>query len=110
VFPTERYGLDGEEGYLKGKRAASETDPTKPIGSWKTAWTNARKDAKVQCRWHDARHTFLSRLGESQASDATIMSLAGHVSRKMMERYSHTRGEAKKSAIAVLDEPPRGLA
>jgi integrase len=110
VFPTERYGLDGEEGYLEGKRAASETDPTKHIGSWKTAWTNARKDAKVQCRWHDMRHTFVSRMAESQASDATIMSLAGHVSRKMMERYSHTRGEAKKAAIAVLDEPPSRLA
>ena len=103
IFPTERYGLDGEEGYLSGKRAASETDPTKPIGSWKKAWTNARKDAKVQCRWHDMRHTFVSRMAESQASDATIMSLAGHVSRKMMERYSHTRTEAKKSAIAILD-------
>jgi integrase len=103
VFPTERYGLDGEEGYLEGKRAASETDPTKHIGSWKTAWTNARKDAKVQCRWHDMRHTFVSKMAESQASDATIMSLAGHVSRKMMERYSHTRAEAKRAAIAVLD-------
>jgi hypothetical protein len=39
------------------------------------------------------RHTFVSRLAESQASDATIMALAGHLSRKMMERYSHTRME-----------------
>jgi hypothetical protein len=36
-------------------------------------------------------------------SDATIMSLAGHLSRKMMERSSHTRNEAKRQAIAVLD-------
>jgi hypothetical protein len=42
-------------------------------------------------------------LAESQASDATIMSLAGHLSRKMMERYSHTRNEAKRQAIAALD-------
>jgi integrase len=49
------------------------------------------------------RHTFVSRLAESQASDATIMSLAGHLSRKMMERYSHTRAEAKRSAISVFD-------
>jgi integrase len=79
------------------------TDPTKPIGSWKVAWTAARASAKVDCRWHDMRHTFVSRMAESHASDATIMSLAGHLSRKMMERYSHTRGEAKRAAIDVLD-------
>ena len=31
------------------------------------------------------------------------MSLAGHVSRKMMELYSHTRNEAKRSAISARD-------
>ena len=80
-------------------------DPTKPIGSWKVSWTAARKAAGVECRWHDLRHSFVSRMAESQASDATIMSLAGHLSRKMMERYSHTRNEAKRQAIAVLDKP-----
>jgi hypothetical protein len=30
----------------------------------------------------------------SQVSDATIMSLAGLLSRKLMERYSHTRNKA----------------
>jgi integrase len=103
VFPTERYGLAGEEGYLEGKVVPYATDPTKPIGSWKVAWTAARVAAKVDCRWHDMRHTFVSQMGESRASDATIMSLAGHLSRKMMERYSHTRVEAKRAAIAVLD-------
>jgi integrase len=103
VFPTERYGLAGEEGYLEGKVVPYATDPTKPIGSWKVAWTAARSAAKVDCRWHDMRHTFVSRLAESQASDATIMSLAGHLSRKMMERYSHTRAEAKRLAIRTFD-------
>ncbi|MGI8773201.1 MAG: tyrosine-type recombinase/integrase [Acidobacteriaceae bacterium] len=103
VFPTERYGLAGEDGYLEGKIVPYATDPTKPIGSWKVAWTAARAAAKVDCRWHDLRHTFVSRLAESHASDATIMSLAGHLSRKMMERYSHTRAEAKRTAISVLD-------
>ena len=103
VFPTERYGLDGEEGYLDGKVVPYKVDPKKPIGSWKVAWTAARTAAKVDCRWHDMRHTFVSRLAESQASDATIMSLAGHLSRKMMERYSHTRAEAKRTAVAIFD-------
>ena len=103
VFPSERYGLDGEDGYKAGKIVPYEVTPTVPIGSWKVAWTNAREAAGVSCRWHDARHSFVSALAEGMASDATIMSLAGHLSRKMMERYSHTRNEAKRAAISSLD-------
>ena len=103
VFPSERYGLQGEEGYLNGKAAPFDVKPTVAIGSWKVAWTAARSAAGVQCRWHDLRHTFVSSMAEGQASDATIMSLAGHLSRKMMERYSHTRNESKRAAIKALD-------
>src|SRR3984885_8457601 len=69
---------------------------------WKVAWESARKVAKVSCRFHDLRHTFISRLAESQASDSTVMALAGHVSRAMMERYSHIRMEAKRRAVDDL--------
>jgi integrase len=103
VFPSERYGLKGEEGYLTGTTGAYETRPEVAIGFWKVAWTTARKQARVACRWHDMRHTFISRLAEGQASDATIMALAGHLSRKMMERYSHTRTERKREAVLMLD-------
>jgi integrase len=103
LFPSERYGLAGEDGHKKGKAGPYETYPDVPIGSWKVAWTAARAAAEVSCRWHDMRHTFVSKMAEGQASDATIMSLAGHLSRKMMEKYSHTRNEAKRQAISVLD-------
>lgn len=103
VFPSERYGLDGEDGYQNGKVAPYDVRPTVPIGSWKVAWTAAREASGVQCRWHDMRHTFVSKMAEGQASDATIMALAGHLSRKMMEKYSHTRNEAKRTAISALD-------
>ena len=106
VFPTERYGLAGEDGYLEGKMTAYNTDPTKPIGSWKVAWTAVRTTATVDCRWHDMRHSFVSRMAGSHASDATIMALAGHLGRKMMERYSHTRAEAKRAAVSVFDRTP----
>ena len=58
--------------------------------------------AKVRCRFHDLRHTFISRLAESQASDSTVMALAGHVFRAMMERYSHIRMEEKRRAVEDL--------
>jgi len=69
---------------------------------WKVAWEAARKRAGVSCRFHDLRHTFISRLAESQASDSTVIALAGHVSRAMMERYSHIRMEAKRRAVETL--------
>jgi integrase len=103
VFPSERYGLKGEAGHKSGMAVAYDIDPTQPIGPWKFSWDTARKDAKVQCRWHDLRHTFISRIAEGQASDATIMALSGHLSKKMTERYSHVRNEAKRAAIAALE-------
>jgi integrase len=98
VFPHEKYGLAGNDRQL----CAYEIIPTEPMHRWKVGWESARKAAKVPCRFHDLRHTFISRLAESQASDSTVMALAGHVSRAMMERYSHIRMEAKRRAVDDL--------
>ena len=41
---------------------------------------------------HDRyRHTLVTELAESGAGDEVIMSIAGHVSRAMLSRYSHVR-------------------
>jgi integrase len=102
VFPSERYGLKGEDGYKNGTVAVYNRNPEQPIGSWKVAWDSCRKASKVSCRLHDLRHTFISRLAEGQTADQTIKSLAGHVSTKMMERYSHVRNLAKRQAVDLL--------
>jgi len=107
LFPSERYGLDGGSGFKNNRVVPYDIRPEVAIGSWKVAWTAARTKAGVSCRWHDLRHTFVSRMAEGQASEATIMALAGHLSRNMMERYSHVRNEAKRGAIAALDRPTR---
>ena len=59
-------------------------DPSKPITSWRTAWRSALRRAALKLRFHDLRHTCITKLGESQASDQTIMAIAGHLSRKML--------------------------
>jgi len=51
-----------------------------------------RKNAKVVGRWHDNRHTLVTELAESGAGDEVIMSIAGHVSRAMLSRYSTSDG------------------
>lgn len=79
------------------------TDPTKPCTSFKTVWRMIKAKAGVKGRWHDNRHTFITRLAESgEASDQTIMDIAGHVSKRMLKHYSHIRMEAKRRAVAAL--------
>jgi len=54
-------------------------------------------------RFHDMRHSAITELAEStEASEQTILSIAGHVSRKMLEHYSHIRNEAKRKALDAL--------
>jgi hypothetical protein len=38
-------------------------------------------------------------------SDQTIMSIAGHVSREMLDHYSHIRITAKRKALEGLETP-----
>lgn len=102
VFPTERYGLDGECGYQTGAVAVWNVNLEKPIGSWKVACTACRNTAEVRCRLHDLRHTFVSRLAQAQVADSTLTALSGWMSRKMLERYSHVRNEAKRHAVKML--------
>ncbi len=78
-------------------------DPTQPISSWRTAWRKLTKKAGLPgLRFHDLRHHAITELAESGASEQTIMAIAGHVSRRMLERYSHVRLEAKREALEVL--------
>jgi integrase len=77
-------------------------DPTRPISTFKTAWTNVRKKAGIRVRLHDLRHTAITKLAESGAGDETIMAIAGHVSRSMLSRYAHIRTEAKRKALEAI--------
>jgi integrase len=79
-------------------------DLSKPIGEWKKAWRLACENAGVKYPWHDQRHSFISRIAENpQVSEETIRALAGHVSKQMLQRYSHIRSEAKRAAIEGLE-------
>src|ERR1700746_562848 len=69
------------------------------------AWRAALKRAGVQLRFHDLRHTCITKLAESQASEQTLMAISGHVSRRMIEHYSHIRMEAKRTALDAIAEP-----
>jgi integrase len=53
-------------------------------------------------RFHDLRHLAITEFSENGAPDATIMALAGHLSKAMLKHYSHVRMEAKRTAVDAL--------
>jgi len=103
---------------------------TIPICGWRTAWRRLTRtvccsdcgraeNPGVQCvrceadisevrsplhglRFHDLRHHAITELAESGASEQTIKAMAGHVSERMLKRYSHIRLEAKRLAMQGL--------
>jgi integrase len=78
-------------------------DPARQMKSWRTAWRTLTKKAGLpRFRFHDLRHCAITQLAENGTSDSTIMAIAGHVSRRMLERYSHVRMEAKRTAMEAL--------
>jgi integrase len=83
----------------------SKIDPSRPIKSWRTAWRRALKHASLNVRFHDLRHTCITKLAEGQASEQTLMSIAGHLSGKMLEHYSHIRMAAKRAALDAIAKP-----
>jgi integrase len=81
----------------------SHFDATKPQKSWRTAWRALTQAAGLKgLRFHDLKHQCVTELAENGAPETTIMALAGHVSRRMMEHYSHIRMEAKRKAVDSL--------
>ena len=86
-----------------GPAVSVKPDPTKPMSTWRTAWRSLTREAGLPgLRFHDLRHHAITELAESDASDQTIMSIAGHVSPKMLAHYSHVRLEAKRRALNAL--------
>jgi len=107
-------------------------DATRPQEGWRTAWRHLTRAIRCpacdqlqnpadECRneeckadirkvksplaglrFHDLRHHAITELAESQASEQTIMAIAGHVSPKMLAHYSHVRLEAKRHALDAL--------
>jgi len=104
VFPFHLVGIGGNSRTVE----IHDVDLMRPMGSWRKAWLAACRRAGVRYRWHDLRHTFVSRLAENpNVSEQTIRALAGHVSHQMLEHYSHIRSQAKLAAIRCLEGETR---
>ena len=101
VFPSERYGGAGNS-FLDSPKAY-HVDPSKPIGSIKEAWEAARlraakilkgeeETAPLACRFHDLRHTAVSRMlnaGVPLAKVAKVVGWSASTMVLMAKRYGH---------------------
>ena len=95
--------LAWEAGRRAGREAAKAAlEAGGGINKAKAAWKRASKPFRG-LRFHDLRHQAITELAEAAASDATLMAVAGHMSRRMMERYSHVRKAAKREMLAKLE-------
>jgi hypothetical protein len=75
---------------------------------WDTAWRALRDEAGLSgLRFHDLRHTVITELAELGVADHVLESISGHLSRRMLEHYSHIRIDAKRQALDALDTARR---
>jgi integrase len=102
---AEKFGKPRPGYYLFPFGSPAPSDPTRPTTTLKTVWDTIREEAKVDCRLHDLRHTAATKMAEVGTPETTMLALMGHMSRKMLERYSHIRMAAKRTAVESLAAP-----
>jgi integrase len=131
VFPAERYGAAGN----KFEPKACQTGPTQPIQSIKEAWETAKlRAAKIlkgvpeengqgepvesgeantgekkiepfACRFHDLRHTAVSRMLDAGVPIAKVAKIVGWSPATMVRmaaRYGHFALEELRSAVESI--------
>jgi integrase len=102
VFPSERYGAAGD----KFEPCVYDTDPTRAIKSWKEGWETAKESANVTIRFHDLRHTCVTRMLEGGVPLSVVASILGWsaaTTARMAKRYGHIGQVAQRQAVEVLD-------
>ena len=97
-------GACAPEHYLFPACPSRKIDVTKHQQSWRTAWRNLRNEAALgKLRFHDLRVHSITRMAEAGVPEQTLMAIAGHVSRQMLEHYSRIRQQAKQDAVKAID-------
>jgi integrase len=68
-------------------------------------WARAWKKAKLpKVRFHDLRHTALTRLSTRGVDIRTVQVIAGHASLKTTQRYLHSSDKAQQAAVEKLSD------
>ena len=76
-----------------------------PAAKWDTAWHALREAAGLpSLRFHDLRHTVVTDLLEVGEPEHVVEAITGHLSRRMLEHYSHQRLKAKGEALTRMGQ------
>lgn len=86
-------------------------DPTRPASEswlryqWKKMVSAALEQGAISFRIkpHNLRHQIITKLLENGQPEEVVRAIAGHVSRKMMEHYSHARIQRKLEALDAIN-------
>lgn len=95
-------GTDADRYLFPFRQVRGRYDSTRRMVSIRKAWEVLRDEAEISIRIHDLRHTACSKMAEVGVSEFGMLSIMGHVSRAMLERYSHVRMDAKRTAVEAL--------
>ena len=81
-------------------------DPTRPASRFflRKSWAKLREATGfVNLKPHDLRHQCITSMLENGVAPETVIAIAGHVGRKMLEYYSHHRRQVKYAAVMTLE-------
>lgn len=86
LLPTDRARHTRSSDPLHG---CSGFDPSHPQTSWESEWKRFREIADISHRrFHDLRHTYISRAAEAGVPTAVVEAQVGHMSAEMVRWYS----------------------
>ena len=83
----------------------SATDPSRPMShnAFRARWNKARDQVRPGYRFHDLRHTGLTRAAQTGATLAEIQSRGRHKDIKTALRYQHAESERDRAIASKLD-------
>lgn len=93
--------LDGEVTHVFN----NPNDPRKPLGrnGHRKAWSAAKKLSKVSGRFHDLRHSFLTKAFKNSVNPALICEYAGLSLREAQKTYLHFTVEDTRVVSKLVD-------
>lgn len=105
-----RLGACEPEHYLfPFREARGRYEPSLPPSRWflRNSWAKLRAATGFpRLNPHDLRHHCITRLLENDVNPETVIAIAGHVDRKMMEYYAHQRTRVKYAAVMAIETGP----
>jgi integrase len=102
VLPTR---LDRHTRTNDPLHGGSGWEPLYPQSSWEKEWRAFRKLAHIEHRrFHDLRHSFITRAAESGVPLMVLRSQVGHMSAAMVEHYCHISQAAVHKAAELMEQ------